>query len=90
MNAVTKPDTRLESIYDHHITDTELSDMFYGQPDPKDEYLLGYDQDDLMVDIVHLYRMRNQPNKVMHYISMIRNPSIRSEMLTLGCCSVRS
>ena len=86
MNAVMKPDTRLESIYDHAITESELRDMFYGQPEPQDEYLEGLGQDSLLVDIVQLYRMRNQPDQVQYHISRISDPSIRTEMLTRGCC----
>ena len=37
MNAVAKTVARLESIYDHGITDAELDEMFFGQPEPMDE-----------------------------------------------------
>ncbi|MFM8443938.1 MAG: hypothetical protein ACKN9W_11445 [Methylococcus sp.] len=90
MNAVAKTVARLESIYDHGITDAELDEMFFGQPEPMDEYFQGFDQEDLLVDIVQLYRMRNDQQKVNHYISLISDAAIRAEMLTRGCCEARS
>ena len=88
MNAVVKTDNHVESIYDHGITDDELNEMFFGQPEPMDEYFEGLSADSLLADIVQLYRMRNDPKKVHHYISRVSNPSIRKEMLTRGCCEV--
>lgn len=90
MNAVAKTVAHLESIYDHGITDAELNEMFFGQPGPVNEYFEGYDQDDLLVDIVQLYRMRQDEEKVLHYISRISDASIRTEMLTRGCCEAHS
>lgn len=90
MNAILKTDTRFESIYDHGVTAEELNALFDGCPEPKDEYFEGLGADSLMVDIIHLYQLRQQPDKVSQYQQRIKNPMIRTEMLTQGCCEAHS
>lgn len=90
MNAILKTAPRFESIYDHNVTAAELDALFDGYPEPMDEYFEGLGQDSLLVDVVHLYQLRQQPDKVQQYRQRIKNPLIRAEMLTPGCCAAHS
>ena len=85
MSAVLKP-KKTETIYDHSVTETELSELFYGFPETHEDYLIGLGSDSLLVDIVRLYELRNQPDIAKRYAAMIEDPSIRSEIATMGCC----
>lgn len=90
MNAVVKTNDHVESIYDHDITAAELDALFDGHPEPRNEYFDGLSADSLLVDIVHLYQLRQQTDKVRQYQQRIMNPLIRTEMLTQGCCEAHS
>lgn len=90
MSAILKPIARLESIYDHHVTDAELLQLFFGHPEPQDEYLDGLGQDSLMVDIVRLYDLREKYDIASSFAAKIQNPSIKAEIATTGCCAAHS
>ena len=89
MNAMLKQ-ANPESIFDHGVTQAELSALFYGAPEPEDEYPEGLSHDGLLVDIARLYRLRGDPDKAGRYASMIGDAAIRAEIATQGCCEVRS
>lgn len=80
----------LESIFDHGITDSELSQLFYGAPEPENEYRDGLGHDSLLVDVVRLYQLRGNTDKANRYIALIDDPTIRSELSTRGCCVAHS
>ena len=89
MSAVLKTQ-QLETIFDHGVTDSELSQLFYGAPEPEHEYLEGLGHDSLLVDIVRLYQLRGNTDIANRYLSAINDPSIHSELSTRGCCVVHS
>ena len=86
MNPVLKTN-KLETIFEHGVTDNELSTLFYGAPEPENEYRDGLSHDGLLVDIVRLYQLRGNTDAANRYLSLIEDASIRSELATRGCCT---
>lgn len=89
MSAVLKTE-HLETIFDHDVTYSELSQLFYGAPEPENEYLEGLSHDSLLVDIVRLYQLRGNTDAASRYLSSINDPAIRAELATRGCCVAHS
>ncbi len=85
MSAVLKPE-KIETIYDHGATIEELNQLFYGNPETPEDYLLGLSNDSLLVDIVRLYQLRGQADTANRYASLIKDSSIQAEFATKGCC----
>jgi hypothetical protein len=90
MNAQLKPSSGFESIFDHNVTHRELGELFFGSPEPKEEYAEGLGRDSLLVDIARLYLLRGDADTSARYVAMIGDASIRSEFATRGCCEAHS
>lgn len=76
----------IETIFDHRISDSEFSELFYGSPESYDDYVDGLSKDSLLVDIVRLYQLRGKPDLANRYLAKISDESIRFELSTRGCC----
>lgn len=89
MSAVVN-DKSIETIFDHHVSDAELLELFYGYPEPYNEYVEGLSTDSLLVDIARLYQLRGVNDIANQYIEKISDEPIRSELLTTSCCKAHS
>ena len=59
---------KLETIFDHGITDAEILALTDGYPESREEYLYALDQDSAYADLYRLYSIRNDANKAAFFL----------------------
>ncbi len=84
MNAIVQPQ-KLETVFDHNITEEELSKLLYGDTESVEEYTQFLNQDGAYSDIAQLLRSRGDNDKALSYISLISNNELRTQYMTTPC-----
>lgn len=84
MNAILKP-KKLETIFDHQVTEDELKKLLYGDTESFEEYTQFLDQDASYADISRLFRIRGNNQTALKYISLIKNEQLKMQFMTVPC-----
>jgi hypothetical protein len=84
MSAVLKP-KKLETIFDHNISDSELSALLFGDTESFDEYTQFLDQNSAYADISRLYRLRGDDNTAIRYVNLISDNTLKNQFATTPC-----
>jgi len=79
----------METIYDHGVTEQELTALFGPEEEreTRDEYLEFLSSDSACADLYLLYQHRHQPNRAAEYLGRIADESYRR---TVGMPSCRT
>lgn len=85
MNAVLKHQ-QFETIFDHGVTDEEMSSLFFGDTESLEDYTAYLAPDSAYSDIARLYRLRHDSTKADAYIAKIKNPALKTQLITRPCC----
>ncbi|SJM96052.1 hypothetical protein [Crenothrix polyspora] len=83
MNAVVKP-TKLETIFDHNITDVEFEEIL-GEPETLDEYLYSLSQDSAYAHLYFLYELREDMETAKLYLNKIKDDRYRKGLSIASC-----
>ncbi len=89
MSAVLKI-PRLETIFDHGITDSEMLVLTDGCPETQEEYFYALDQDSAYADLYRLYSLRNDADKAAFFVEQIIDNGFKNQFKMRPCCSVHS
>lgn len=82
MNAVVQP-TKIETIFDHHVTEDEFKQLFDFEESQEDyEYALS--QTDAYVDLHYLYELRGNLERAQFYLNQLDEKN--RNQLTMRCC----
>ena len=76
----------METIYDHGVTEQELNILYFGDPDTRDEYMIGLSQDSAYADLASLYRIRDNDARAESFIDRIQDKELRQQFKMIPCC----
>ena len=82
MNAVVKPE-KIETIFDHHVTASELIELFDFEEN-LDDYLYALSQDSAYAHLYFLYHLRNDNDVATGYLNKIQNATYRRDV-SMSC-----
>lgn len=84
MNAVLKS-TKLETIFDYGVTESEFKTILFGDIESFDEYIEFIDQDGAYADLSKLFRLRGDSVTAVKYIAMISNNELKTQYMSTPC-----
>ena len=86
MSAVLKPE-KIETIYDHGVTESEILALTNGYPETQEEYFEALSQDGAYADLFRLYRLRGNKDKASYYLERIEDPAFKNQFKMRPCCA---
>lgn len=85
MNAVRKP-AKIETIYDHAVTQDEILALTGGYPETREEYFEVLSRDSALVGLFKLYRLRGDAGKAGQYLNQIEDAQLKAQFMVRPCC----
>lgn len=82
--------SKLETIFDHGITEAEHITLTDGYNETTEDYFHGLDKDSAYADLYRLYSIRGDVNKAAFFLDKIQDLDFKNQFKMRPCCAVHS